>query len=120
MTGSPPTIQLDGRNTNTRISNISRGDIIDVFGCKLFVNQSKFGRELRAVGANRDAAHASGFDPKKTITRAYIISGFLGAFAGWMLLGRLETSISSLGEGMTLKTVAASSYRRCQPERWFR
>jgi len=72
------------------------------------LNQSKFGRELRAVGANIDAAHASGFDPQKTITRAYIISGFMGAFAGWMLLGRLETSISTLGKGMTLETVAAS------------
>jgi ribose/xylose/arabinose/galactoside ABC-type transport system permease subunit len=72
------------------------------------LNQSKFGRELRAVGANRDAAKASGFDPKKTITIAYIISGFMAAFAGWMLLGRLETSISTLGQGMTLETVAAS------------
>jgi ribose/xylose/arabinose/galactoside ABC-type transport system permease subunit len=72
------------------------------------LNHSKFGRELRAVGANRDAAQASGFDPKKTITFAYIISGFMAAFAGWMLLGRLETSISTLGQGMTLETVAAS------------
>ncbi|MDP2965078.1 MAG: ABC transporter permease [Pelolinea sp.] len=72
------------------------------------LNQSKFGRELRAVGANRDAAQASGFDPKKIITFAYMISGFMAAFAGWMLLGRLETSISTLGQGMTLETVAAS------------
>lgn len=72
------------------------------------LNQSKFGRELRAVGANPDAAQASGFNPKKTITLAYTLAGFLAAFAGWMLLGRLETSVSTLGKGMTLETVAAS------------
>jgi ribose/xylose/arabinose/galactoside ABC-type transport system permease subunit len=72
------------------------------------LNQSKFGRELRAVGANPDAARASGFDPMRTVTIAYTISGLLAAFAGWMLLGRLETSISTLGQGMTLETVASS------------
>jgi ribose/xylose/arabinose/galactoside ABC-type transport system permease subunit len=63
---------------------------------------------LRAVGANPDAARASGFDPMRTVTIAYTISGLLAAFAGWMLLGRLETSISTLGQGMTLETVASS------------
>lgn len=108
MTGSPKLFNWLG---GTRINGfpISVGvTLLMYIIVNYLLNQSKFGRDLRAVGANIDAARASGFDPKKTITRAYIISGFLAAFAGWMLLGRLETSISSLGEGMTLETVAAS------------
>ena len=108
MTGSPPLFNWMG---GARINGfpISVGVTLLLYlVVNYLLNQSKFGRELQAVGANIDAAHASGFDPQKTITRAYIISGFMGAFAGWMLLGRLETSISTLGKGMTLETVAAS------------
>jgi len=108
MTGSPALFNWLG---GTRIKGIPVAVVVTLFmfiTVNYLLNHSKFGRELRAVGANRDAAQASGFDPKKTITRAYMISGFLGAFAGWMLLGRLETSISTLGQGMTLETVAAS------------
>ena len=108
MTGSPALYNWLG---GTRIKGfpVAVGVMLLMFfTVNYLLNQSKFGRELRAVGANRDAAQASGFDAKKTITRAYILSGFLAAFAGWMLLGRLETSISTLGQGMTLETVAAS------------
>jgi ribose/xylose/arabinose/galactoside ABC-type transport system permease subunit len=108
MTGSPALYNWLG---GTRIKGfpVAVGVMLFLFlTVNYLLNQSKFGRELRAVGANRDAAQASGFDSKKTITRAYAISGFLAAFAGWMLLGRLETSISTLGQGMTLETVAAS------------
>ncbi len=108
MTGSPPLYNWLG-GTRIRGFPVSVGvTLIMYLVVNYLLNQSKFGRELRAVGANRDASRASGFNPKKIITRAYVISGFLGAFAGWMLLGRLETSISSLGSGMTLETVAAS------------
>jgi len=108
MTGSPTLFNwLGGKRINGFPVAVGV-TLIMYLVVNYLLNHSKFGRELRAVGANRDAAQASGFDPKKTITFAYIISGFMAAFAGWMLLGRLETSISTLGQGMTLETVAAS------------
>jgi ribose/xylose/arabinose/galactoside ABC-type transport system permease subunit len=78
-------------------------------GFHLFLGNSSFGRQLYAVGGNKDAARASGFNPEKTITIAYIISGFLAAVAGWMLVGRVGESVSAvLGSGLTLETVAAA------------
>lgn len=77
-----------------------------IFGAIL--HYTRFGRELYAVGANRDAARASGFKPQVTITQAYMIGGFMAGLAGWMLLGRLEASNPTLGVGMTLETVAAA------------
>lgn len=74
----------------------------------VFLNFSRFGRELYAVGANKHAARASGFDPKSIVTKAYIIGGLSAGLAGWMLLGRLQTSVPNLGQGMTLETVAAA------------
>jgi len=75
---------------------------------EFFVRYARFGRELYAVGANRDAARASGFNPEKTVTQAYMIGGFMAALAAWMLLGRLEVSVPTLGQGMTLETVASA------------
>ncbi|MFN8466623.1 MAG: ABC transporter permease [Caldilineaceae bacterium] len=72
------------------------------------LSSTRFGRELYAVGGNRDAARASGFNPKRLITYAYMLSGLLAAVAGWMLLGKLEVSVSTLGTGMTLETVASA------------
>jgi ribose/xylose/arabinose/galactoside ABC-type transport system permease subunit len=72
------------------------------------LSSTRFGRELYAVGGNRDAARASGFNPKQLITYAYMLSGLLAALAGWMLLGKLEVSVSTLGTGMTLETVASA------------
>jgi ribose/xylose/arabinose/galactoside ABC-type transport system permease subunit len=77
-------------------------------GFHYFLNNSRFGRKLYATGGNKDAALASGFDPKKIITAAYILSGLLAAVAGWMLLGRVGEATLFLGAGFTLETVAAS------------
>jgi ribose/xylose/arabinose/galactoside ABC-type transport system permease subunit len=67
-----------------------------------------FGRDLYAVGGNRDAALASGVDPDKRIRQVYIIAGFLAAVAGWMLTGRLRSVIPNLGEGMVFEVMAAA------------
>ncbi len=77
-------------------------------GFHYFLKNTRFGRQLFAVGGNKDAATASGFDHKRTITIAYILSGSLAAVAAWMLLGRVGESTIMLGAGMTLETVAAA------------
>ena len=67
-----------------------------------------FGRELYAVGGNRNAALASGVDPDRRIRHVYLISGVLAAFAGWMLAGRLTNVINNLGQGMIFEVFAAA------------
>jgi simple sugar transport system permease protein len=67
-----------------------------------------FGRDLYAVGGNKDAARASGVDPAKRIRQVYIIAGLLAAIGGWMLAGRLRSVIPNLGEGMVFEVMAAA------------
>jgi len=69
---------------------------------------SAFGRDLYATGGNPHASYASGFNPGKTVIKAYMISGFLAAIAAWMLLGEIGESGPELGVGYTLETVAAA------------
>jgi len=67
-----------------------------------------FGRELYAIGGNYKAALASGIDPNKRVLQAYIISGVLAAFAGWVLAGRVTAVPLNLGQGMIFEVFAAA------------
>jgi ribose/xylose/arabinose/galactoside ABC-type transport system permease subunit len=68
----------------------------------------QFGRDLYAVGGNRDAALASGVDSDRRIRQVYIISGLIAAFCGWMFLGRLGSGVASMGTGMIFEIQAAA------------
>jgi len=67
-----------------------------------------FGRDLYAIGGNRAAAIASGIDADKRIRQVYMLSGFLAAFAGWMLAGRVASVQVDLGEGYIFQVMAAA------------
>ncbi len=66
----------------------------------LITRSTRFGRDLYAVGGNREAALASGIDPDRRIVQVYLISGALAAFAAWVELGRLGVGATRIGEGM--------------------
>jgi len=68
----------------------------------------QFGRDLYAVGGNRDAAQASGVDADRRIRQVYMVSGLIAAFAGWMFLGRLGSGVASMGTGMIFEIQAAA------------
>lgn len=72
------------------------------------MKNTRFGRQVYAIGGNEEAARAAGFSPTRTVIIVYTLSGLLAALAGWMLLGRLETSVPNLGVGLTLEVVAAA------------
>jgi len=72
------------------------------------VARTRFGRELYAIGANRNAALASGVRPERRIIQVYVLSGLLAAFAGWMLSARLTNAMSSMGKGMIFEVFAAA------------
>jgi ribose/xylose/arabinose/galactoside ABC-type transport system permease subunit len=67
-----------------------------------------FGRDLYAVGGNKDAALASGIDPDRRVRHAYLVSGVMAALAGWVLVGRLGVVTPRMGEGMAFEVMAAA------------
>jgi len=74
----------------------------------LVTRSTRFGRDLYAVGGNREAALASGIDPDRRIVQVYLISGALAAFAAWVELGRLGVGATRIGEGMIFEIQAAA------------
>ncbi|MBR2801340.1 MAG: ABC transporter permease [Erysipelotrichaceae bacterium] len=49
------------------------------------LNHTVYGRQVYSVGGNRQASELSGIPTRKVILIAYIISGFMGALAGFVL-----------------------------------
>jgi len=74
----------------------------------IVLNHRRFGRELYAIGGNRQAAIASGIDADKRIRQVYVVSGVLAAFGGWMLAGRVASIQVNLGEGYIFTVMAAA------------
>ena len=73
----------------------------------IVLSYTPFGRNLYAVGGNKEAALASGVDPDKRIRQVYIIAGLLAAIGGWMLTGRGRSVVPNMGEGMVFEVFAA-------------
>lgn len=67
-----------------------------------------YGRNLYAIGGNREAAYLSGIRVKRIYTSVYIISGLLSAFAGVMLASWLATGQPTEGSGYELNAIAAT------------
>jgi len=74
----------------------------------VLLNLTTFGRKLRAVGGNIDAARQAGINTGWVSIRVFMLSGGLAAFAGLMMAGRLSSGLPSVGVGLELDAIAAS------------
>lgn len=70
--------------------------------------RTKLGRNLYALGGNRDAAWYSGIDVKLHQMIAYMISGTCAGLAGVVLLGRLNAAAPTAGTGYETYAIAAA------------
>lgn len=71
-------------------------------------NQTRFGRNLYAIGGNRKAAEASGINAKRNIYLSYIVVGVLAGLAGAIFMARNNAGIpnGAIGYEMTGLTAA--------------
>lgn len=70
--------------------------------------KTKLGRNLYALGGNREAAWYSGIDIKRHQLIAYMISGTCAGLAGVVLLGRLNAASPTAGTGYETYAIAAA------------
>ena len=106
--------------TNDAFTNFSLGD---VFGAVpnlfvmvilvavptwLFLNHTRWGRYLFAVGSNAEAARLSGVSVVRTTFLAYILSSMCAAFVGLLLASRIGIGNATQAEGWELLAIASS------------
>lgn len=71
------------------------------------LTKTRFGRNVYALGGNKEAARLSGISIKKTEWIVYIISGFLAGIAAIVLTARLGSAQSTSGSGIEMDAIAA-------------
>jgi ribose transport system permease protein len=71
------------------------------------VTKTPFGRHLIMIGGNPVATFRAGIRVGWTVAAAFILSGMLAGFAGWLLASRTAGATANLGIGMLFQTFAA-------------
>lgn len=73
----------------------------------VFWNRTTLGRNMYAVGGNKEAAIVSGVNTKRVIMLVYFIAALAYAFAGFLDAGRTGSATNGLGEGYELDAIAS-------------
>ncbi len=74
-----------------------------------FITQGTvIGRQMYAIGGNREAAHLSGIDIRRTIFLSFLGMGAIYAVAGILTTARLNAVAPSVGEFLELEAIAAA------------
>jgi ribose transport system permease protein len=73
----------------------------------VILNNTRLGRRVFAIGANRRAAFLSGIGVKKNTLVFFALSGLLAGVATVVLLSRLGAALPTTGAGLELKAIGA-------------
>ncbi len=73
-----------------------------------FINHTKTGRQIYAVGSNPDAAEVSGIPKKRVITLVYTLMGALAGLAGVLWVARYASAQGDTASGYELNVIAAT------------
>ncbi len=69
--------------------------------------RTEYGRSLFAVGGNAKAAHNSGINVKEIRLMAFVFSGVIAAFAGYLASARMGVVTARLGQDYLMYAIAA-------------
>jgi ribose transport system permease protein len=72
------------------------------------LSQTRFGRNIFAVGGNRDAAILAGIRARWVEFMAFGLAGMFAALAGILYAGRMDAGQPSVGEGWLMAAITAA------------
>ena len=73
-----------------------------------FLNYTRTGRDIFAVGSNSEAAQFAGIRKQRIVFLVYLLSGLLSGLAAVLWVSRFESAQTNTALGFELQTVAAS------------
>lgn len=77
--------------------------LISVF----LLNKTVWGRQIYAVGGNFKAAKMTGIKADLVLIKVYVFMTLLGAFAGVLIAGKLQSGVPSVGAGAEFDAITA-------------
>jgi ribose transport system permease protein len=72
------------------------------------LERTYIGRQIYAVGGNKEAARLAGIPVARRITSAYVTSAVLAGVVGVLVIGRMNVADPSVGPGWELSAIAAA------------
>ena len=100
------TFKFEGKLISVEISMIFM--ILAFLVAFVVTKYTQFGRNMYAVGSNRDAAELAGIRTGSIVFWVYVISGLCSALAGWLIAGRMDSATYNLGSGWIFPIQAAA------------
>lgn len=82
--------------------------LVLMFALYVFLRYTRTGRNLYAIGGNKEAAHLAGISVQKYQFIAFVISGFTAALAGVLLASRLNSATVQVGNDTPLLSISAA------------
>jgi ribose transport system permease protein len=77
-------------------------------GLLVFLERTRQGRDLYAIGGNNDAAFLGGVSVQKGLVVAFVLSGLLSAISGVLVASRLNSASVQLGGDAPLMSISAA------------
>lgn len=71
------------------------------------LSRTPYGRHLFMIGGNTVASNRAGIRVARNVILAFVLSGTLAGFAGWLLASRTAGATANLGIGMLFQAFAA-------------
>ena len=73
------------------------------------LKRTTLGRQIMAVGSNKEAARFSGINVNRILLAAYTMSGFIAGFAGIIYISRLNAAEPNIGADFAQNAIAAAA-----------
>jgi ribose transport system permease protein len=73
----------------------------------LLLNRTRFGKQLFAIGVNRQTARLSGVRVSSMVVLTYVIAGMMAAFSGFLLVGYTQNAGPLLGKQYLFPSIIA-------------
>jgi rhamnose transport system permease protein len=104
----PATFKALSKGTPLGLPNMVIIAILVAIVVYYFLNYTRTGRDIYAVGSNPDAAQFAGIRKQRITFLVYMISGLLSGLAAVLWASRFESAQTNTALGFELQTVAAS------------
>lgn len=81
--------------------------LVTFLAVHLFLQYTRTGRHIYAIGGNPQAARVSGINVNRTLVLVYGLCGMLAGFSGLLLAGRTNSGFPNAGLGQELDAISA-------------
>lgn len=82
--------------------------LVLLLGLWIFLEHTRQGRNLYAIGGNKDAAFLGGISVDRGLMLAFVLSGVMAAISGILVASRLNSASVQLGTEAPLITISAA------------